>query len=153
METDLILRPPGADDFDAWLPLWDAYNAFYGRHGDSALPPAISRLTWQRFLDPAEPVHALLAWQGTQLLGLAHYVFHRNTLMPHHACYLQDLFTVPEARGRGVARRLIAAVAGEARAAGSPSLYWHTRHDNSTARQLYDRVARDTGFVVYRQTF
>ncbi len=153
MENDLILRPPGADDFDAWLPLWDAYNAFYGRHGDSALPPAISRLTWQRFLDPAEPVHALLAWQGTQLLGLAHYVFHRNTLMSHHACYLQDLFTVPEARGRGVARRLIAAVAGQARAAGSPSLYWHTRHDNRTARQLYDRVARDTGFVVYRQTF
>ena len=153
MANDLTLRPPGADDFAAWLPLWDGYNAFYGRHGASALPPAISRLTWQRFLDPAEPVHALLAWQGGQLLGLAHYIFHRNTLMLHHACYLQDLFTVPEARGRGVARQLIAAVADAARQAGSPSLYWHTHHTNHAARQLYDRVARDTGFVLYRQTF
>ncbi len=153
MSDTLQLRPPQPDDFDAWLPLWDAYNAFYGRHGALALPAAISQLTWQRFLDPAEPLHARLAWRGGQLLGLAHYVFHRNTLMAEHACYLQDLFTVPAARGQGVARQLIAAVLAEAQAAGSPSVYWHTRHDNDAARQLYDRVARDTGFVVYRHTF
>jgi ribosomal protein S18 acetylase RimI-like enzyme len=120
---------------------------------EQALPVAISQLTWQRFLDPAEPMHALLAWRGGQLLGLAHYVFHRNTLMAHHACYLQDLFTVPAARGQGVARQLISAVLAAAQAAGSPSVYWHTRHDNAVARQLYDRVARDSGFIVYRHTF
>ncbi|MBP7580160.1 MAG: GNAT family N-acetyltransferase [Vogesella sp.] len=153
MSASLILRPPQPADYTAWLPLWDAYNAFYGRHGALALPAAISQLTWQRFLDPAEPMHARLAWRGGQLLGLAHYVFHRNTLMAQHACYLQDLFTVPAARGQGVARQLIAAVLAEAQAAGSPSVYWHTCHDNAAARQLYDRVARDTGFVVYRHTF
>lgn len=153
MDTVITLRPPAEGDLNAWLPLWDAYNAFYGRHGETALDPAVSRLTWQRFLDPSEPVHARLAWRGGQLLGLAHYIFHRNTLMPDYACYLQDLFTVPAARGQGVARQLIAAVADAARQAGSPSVYWHTHQDNATARQLYDRVARDTGFVVYRQTF
>lgn len=150
--TELIIRAASVADYAAWRPLWDGYNAFYGRSGDTALAEDITQLTWQRFLDAAEPMHVLLAERDGQLLGIVHYLFHRNTTMRDYACYLQDLYTVPAARGQGVARQLIEAVVSAARAAGSPSVYWHTHHTNHTAMQLYDKVASHSGFVLYRKT-
>ncbi len=148
--TDLTIRPVAVADFEKWLVLWDGYNAFYGRSGPTGLDRAITDITWARFFATGEPVHALVADADGQLLGLAHYLFHRSTTMINNTCYLQDLFTVPEARGQGVGRALIAATADAARAGGSSRLYWHTHETNATARRLYDAVAKDTGFIVYR---
>src|SRR5215212_2457789 len=89
----VVTRPVIEADFEQWLPLWKAYNAFYGRCGKTALAKEITLTTWRRFFDPYEPLHALVAERGADLLGLAHYLFHRNTLMPTATCYLQDLFT------------------------------------------------------------
>ena len=55
-------------DFAAWQPLWDGYNAFYGREGETALPSEITRVTWQRFFDPSEPVFALVVAFGAGAL-------------------------------------------------------------------------------------
>lgn len=151
MSDDVVVRPAEADDYAAWKPLWDGYNAFYGRAGTTALPDDITRITWSRFLDPGEPMHALVAESGGQLLGLAHYLFHRSTISVGLSCYLQDLFTVEAARGRGVGRQLIEAVYDRARQAGSPRVYWQTHHSNATAMRLYDQVAEHSGFVVYRK--
>lgn len=134
-----------------WLQLWDGYNAFYGRSGDTALAPEITEVTWARLHDAHEPVYALVAEADGQLLGLAHYLFHRNTIVIGPACYLQDLFTTEAARGRGVGRALIEEVARRAQQAGAERLYWHTHTHNATARRLYDSVATDSGFIVYRK--
>jgi len=143
------VRPLAPTDLDAWLPLWDGYNAFYGRSGATALPRAITDTTWARFFDPYEPVHALVAERAGGLVGVAHFLLHRSTTSIAPVCYLQDLFTDEAARGTGVGRALIEAVADWARDAGATWFYWQTREDNRTARQLYDRVAELTGFVVY----
>jgi GNAT superfamily N-acetyltransferase len=145
----VIIRPVAAGDFDQWLPLWDAYNAFYGRSGPTALPRSVSESTWARFLDPDEPVHALVADREAQILGIAHYLFHASTTAVEQVCYLQDLLTLEQERGRGVGRALIEAVAEQAAEAGASRLYWHTHHTNATARALYDKVATETGFLVY----
>jgi GNAT superfamily N-acetyltransferase len=145
----VIIRPVAAGDFDQWLPLWDAYNAFYGRSGPTALPRSVSESTWKRFLDPAEPVHALVADREAQVLGIAHYLFHASTTSVEPVCYLQDLLTTELERGRGVGRALIEGVAERAAAAGATRLYWHTHTTNATARRLYDQVATETGFLVY----
>jgi GNAT superfamily N-acetyltransferase len=145
----VIIRPVAAGDFDQWLPLWDAYNAFYGRSGPTALPRSISETTWARFLEPAEPVHALVADREAQVLGIAHYLFHASTTTVEPVCYLQDLLTTELERGRGVGRALIEGVAERAAAAGAKRLYWHTHTTNATARRLYDQVATETGFLVY----
>lgn len=146
-----LVRAVAAADFTQWLPLWEGYNAFYGRAGRSALPAEITRTTWQRFLDAAEPVHALVAEADGQLVGLAHYMFHRSTIRIEPVCYLQDLFTAGHARGAGTGRALIGAVAGRARAAGSTRLYWQTHESNHAAMRLYAAVAERSGFMVYRQ--
>ena len=151
--TDLIIRAVRPDDFEQWLPLWDGYNAFYGRSGPTALAPEITRVTWQRFFNDSEPVHALVAEQDGRLLGLVHYLFHRSTTLIEMNCYLQDLFTSEAARGKGVGRALIHAVYDRARTAGGSRVYWHTHETNATARLLYDKVADDSGFIVYRKLF
>jgi len=151
MHPPVTVRPVAKDDFDAWKPLWNGYNAFYGRSGAAALPDDISRTTWSRFFDAYEPVHALVAECEGRLLGLAHYLFHRSTTQIQPVCYLQDLFTTEAARGRGVGRALIHAVHQRALEMGCLRLYWHTHETNTTAMALYDQVADKSGFVVYRK--
>ncbi|WP_046166335.1 GNAT family N-acetyltransferase [Chromobacterium vaccinii] len=145
----MIIRPVDRNDYQAWRPLWDGYNAFYGRAGETALPENITRQTWARFLDDREPVNALVAELDGKIVGLAHTVIHRSTTRLADVCYLQDLFTAPEARGQGVARALIDAAKQMAAAAGCNRLYWQTHQTNQTARALYDKVAEHQGFIVY----
>ncbi|WP_298668243.1 GNAT family N-acetyltransferase [uncultured Sphingomonas sp.] len=146
----MIVRPIQPGDHARWLPLWDGYNAFYGRAGDTALAPEITRTTWTRFFDPYEPVHALVAEQGGRLLGFTHYLLHRSTTAIAPSVYLQDLFAASDARGKGVGRALIEAVYDYARTAGASRVYWQTHETNETAMRLYDRIAEKSGFIVYR---
>ncbi len=151
MPDRVVIRPASREDYDQWRPLCDGYNAFYGRAGSTALLAGITRTTWERFFDGYEPVHALVTDGGGKLLGLAHFLFHRSTTAVGPNCCLQDLFTIGEARGKGVGRALIEAVYERARAAGSPRVYWQTQEGNRAARRLYDKVAENFGFVVYRK--
>lgn len=150
--SDFVIRSMEPRDYEAWRPLWDGYNAFYGRAGATALPEEITRATWSRFFAPDEPVHALVADKAGRFAGLVHYLFHRSTTSITDVCYLQDLFTVADARGGGVGRALIAEVYSRARAAGVTRVYWQTHETNETAMRLYNRVAERSGFIVYRKT-
>ncbi|GLQ86723.1 GNAT family N-acetyltransferase [Dyella flagellata] len=151
MSKPFVIRQVRQADFSEWLPLWQGYNAFYGRAGATALPAQITHTTWQRFLDAYEPVHALVAECDGRLLGLAHYLFHRSTTQIEPSCYLQDLFTDESARGLGAGRTLIEAVYQAAAQAGCPRVYWQTHETNATAMRLYDQLAEKSGFVVYRK--
>ena len=148
----MIIRELTTGDRDQWLPLWNSYNAFYGREGPTALSSDIIDSTWNRFFDAQEPVHALVAEERDLLIGLAHFLFHRSTISIAPTCYLQDLFVCEEARGLGVATALIERVSQAARAQGSRRLYWQTHETNARARGLYDRIAERSGFIVYRKS-
>ena len=149
--TTLTVRLAQPTDQAAWRPLWDGYNAFYGRSGATALPETVTQTTWARFFDDTEPMQAFVAQQGDALVGLAHTLFHRSTTLVGLTCYLQDLFTAEGLRGQGVGAALIEAAAAQAKASGAARLYWMTHETNVTAMRLYDRVAEKTGFLVYRQ--
>ena len=151
MRSPIAVRQARTEDFGAWKELWDGYNAFYGRSGSTALAPEITQTTWSRFFDAYEPVNALVAESDGGLIGLVHYIFHRNTTMLGPVCYLQDLFTTSTSRGKGVGRALINGVYERAKAAGSPRVYWTTHETNSAGIELYDKVAERSGFVVYRK--
>jgi len=150
--TKLTIRFVTREDFPQWLPLWDGYNEFYGRSGPTALPGEITQMTWSRFFDAYEPVHAMVAEEDGELVGLVHYLFHRTTTSIAPTCYLNDLFTLNSQRGKGVGRRLINAVYEQAKLAGIGRVYWLTHETNSTAMKLYDQVADRSGFVVYRKS-
>jgi GNAT superfamily N-acetyltransferase len=143
------VRPVLRVDYDGWRPLWDGYNRYYGRYGSASLPEAVTELTWERFLSPAEAMHCLVAERDGGIVGLAHFLYHRSTTRMHDVCYLQDLFTIEQLRGQGIGRQLILAVYESARAAGSSRVYWQTKASNEAGRALYDKVAEHLGFVVY----
>ena len=145
----LLVRPIRRDDYAQWRPLWDGYNAFYHRHGATALPEEITHSTWERFFDDVEPVHALVAESAGKVAGLTHYLFHRSTTRLNDVCYLQDLFTESSLRGLGVGRRLIESVYDAARTAGCSRVYWQTQTTNLAGRALYDKLAQHQGFIVY----
>jgi GNAT superfamily N-acetyltransferase len=152
LSDDLLIRAADKNDFAQWKVLWDGYNAFYGRKGPTALPDTVINMTWSRFFDGYEPMQALVAEHSGQLLGLAHFLFHRTTISIESICYLQDLFTVEAARCKGVGRALIEEVYQRAKDAGCSRVYWHTHETNATAMRLYNKVAEKPGFLVYRKT-
>ncbi|MDO9335329.1 MAG: GNAT family N-acetyltransferase [Caulobacter sp.] len=140
------LRDLTAADRPAWTRLWAGYLAFY----DADLPDEVSNATFERLLDPAQPMFALVAEQDGRLVGLAHCVLHASTWTLAPYCYLSDLFVDPAARGSGAGRALIEAVYARARALGAARVYWLTHESNTSARALYDKVARNLGFIQYR---
>jgi GNAT superfamily N-acetyltransferase len=144
--THLTIRPIAAGDEPAWRRLWTGYLSYYR----TTLPDAVYASTFARLLsdDLREP-RGLLAVAGGEPVGLAHYIFHRHCWRIEETCYLQDLFTDPALRGRGVARQLILAVYAAADAAGYPSVYWQTEEYNYYGRMLYDQVGVRTPFIRY----
>ena len=144
----ISIRPLRADDREQWLHLWRGYLTFY----ESVVPAEVTDLTWSRILDPEAPIHGLCAIdESGRLLGIVHYLFHPVTWAAGPRCYLEDLFTAAEARGRGAGRALIEAVYAAADARGADQVYWLTQDTNTTARRLYDQVARATPFIKYRR--
>lgn len=135
-------------DFEQWLPLWRGYQAFY----KVDLGDAVTRATWERFHDPAEPMRCAVAEDATgRVVGIVHYIFHRSCWMLNPSCYLQDLFAAPEVRGQGFGRALIEFVYDQAAKAESTRVWWLTHETNTQAMLLYDRIAEKSGFVQYRR--
>lgn len=145
----LELRPFTPNDFDTWYPLWRGYQEFY----KVDIAESVSRLTWERLLDPQEPMHGMFAFDDDTALGMVHYIEHRSCWTRGNYLYLQDLFVAARTRGKGVGRALIEHVYAEAKSRGCARVYWLTHETNTQAIQLYDRIADRPGFVQYRKVF
>ncbi|NUW40486.1 GNAT family N-acetyltransferase [Nonomuraea rhodomycinica] len=143
MNGVIEIGPLRSQDRAAWEVLARGYKAFY----NTDVPDQGYEDAWRRLMDGTE-VHGVGARLDGQLVGIAHYLFHVTCWMPD-SCYLQDLFVGEAARGQGAARALIERVAEKARERGAARLYWTTKEDNTTARLLYDKVARFNGFIRY----
>lgn len=141
--TAPAIAPLIAADHDPWLGLAHGYKDFYR----DPIPDEEYEQTWAKLIG-AGPIHGLAARVDGEMVGFAHYLFHAHS-WTGEVCYLQDLFTRPDMRGRGVARALIDAVADSARARGATRFYWLTKEDNREARALYDRIAAFKGFIRY----
>lgn len=141
-----VVRPLEQSDHESWRRLWTDYLTFY----ETSVPEAVYALTWKRLFDGGafEP-RGFIALLDDRPVGLVHYMFHRTCWSEADNCYLQDLFSAPEARGNGVGTALIDAVRKAAAERGVTNVYWMTHETNATARRLYDKVARRTGFIEY----
>jgi GNAT superfamily N-acetyltransferase len=135
-----------ATDHDDWLSLWWAYLEFY----ETELSTEQTELTFARLIDPADAVQGVIARdEAGRAVGLVHWLTHPSTWTVGPYCYLEDLFVDPDARGSGVGAALIEQVRSWAAGSGCAKVYWLTQRGNHKARELYDRVAKDTGFMHY----
>lgn len=144
----LTIRPLVEADQADWRRLWTAYLEFY----NSTVPEDVYQSTFARQLDPAYPDRCcFIADLDGRAVGLVHAIWHGHNWRIEDVCYLQDLYADPDVRGMGVGRALIEAVYAEADRRGTPAVYWMTQDFNTTARQLYDRIAHVTPFIKYNR--
>jgi GNAT superfamily N-acetyltransferase len=143
--TSCVIRAALPGDEAAWRALWRGYCDFY----EVRLPPEVTSRTWKRILDPDSAVMCIVAEVEGQVYGFANCVVHENTWEAQPVCYLEDLFVLPAARGRGIGKALLEWLRNAMRAEGWARLYWMTREDNERARKLYDQFTRADGFVRY----
>ena len=88
-------------DYASWLPLWINYQTFYR----TKISDEVTKLTWERFLTPSEPVYCAVAKYDGKIVGLVHYLFHRSTWAESNYCYLEDLFVSEEVRGQHIGQK------------------------------------------------
>ena len=141
-----IVRALKLEDKSQWLPLWDGYLEFY----KTELSDEQTELTWKRLLEESYNLYCLVVEVDGAVKALTHYSFQTSTWAPENFCYLEDLFTDPAERGKGLGRLLIDSVKEIARGKGSSRLYWNTDETNTTARKLYDTYSLDSGKIQYR---
>ena len=145
---DLVIRPLEEKDRDDWARLWTGYLKFY----ETSVKPEVYESTFARLLgDDPRDFNCFVAELDGRLVGLTHYLFHRHAWRIEEVCYLQDLYADPKVRGTGIGRALIEAVYAAADRHGAPAVYWLTQDFNTTARQLYDRIAKVSPFIRYNR--
>jgi GNAT superfamily N-acetyltransferase len=144
----IIVRPLTPEDYADWHVLWQGYITFY----KSSVTDRITQMTWARIHDPFVPMHGWCAVDDTgKLTGIVHALERLSTWSDVPYVYLEDLFVAPEARTGGIGRALIEAVYAHGDEIGSSRVYWHTKTDNLTAQKLYDRIASDKSFMMYKR--
>jgi GNAT superfamily N-acetyltransferase len=144
MDLSLIRAAVPADEA-AWRQLWRGYCDFY----KTKIPDEVTQRTWKRILDPDSAIMCIVAEVDGQVYGFAHCVVHENTWETQPVCYLEDLYVLPSARGRGIGKALIEWLRNAMRAEGWARVYWVTQHDNTIARSLYDQFTQADGNVRY----
>lgn len=133
-------------DYASWLPLWINYQTFY----QTIISDEVTKLTWERFLTPSEPVYCAVAKYNGKIVGLVHYLFHRSTWAESNYCYLEDLFVSEDVRGQHIGKQLIEYVQQQAKKHHTSRLYWHTHETNLRGQRLYDWVAKKSGMIEYQ---
>ena len=86
---------------------------------------------------PHPAFSSLLAELEGQVVAYAMYHDCYNSDLAARGLWLVDLYVEERARGHGVGRRLMAALAREALARGAVSLWWGVHTDNAGARAMY----------------
>ena len=148
MTLDLFVRDLEKSDHDRWKQLWTAYLKFYETNvSDLIYKTAFERLTSKSTSD----FKGIVAIKNLEIVGLAHFLFHRNLWSTQDTCYLGDLFVDPLMRGNGVGKKLIQEVSERAKLANVAGVYWLTQEFNYKARMLYDQIAERTQFIVYEK--
>ena len=91
---------------------------------------------------PQAAFAALLAELETAPVGYALYHGAYDSIRGRRGSFLLDLFVRDAARGRGVGRALMAAVARATRDAGGSFLWWNMLRDNTLAERFYEKLGQ-----------
>lgn len=146
-EYELTISFVEASDYEQWMPIWQAYLAFY----NSDLPANITQTTWERFLDDDHKLYCIVAKYNHKIVGFATFTYHLSTWSTENYCYLEDLFVVENQRGKHIGKSLIEFIHAEAQKNNSAKVYWHTDLTNKTAQRLYDWIGKNAGAIKYEQ--
>lgn len=127
----------GEGDLDELLPLMRGYSDFYEVDPSDDALLALSRAL---IADPDGEGVQFIARDGDAALGFATVYWMWSTSRAARIGVMNDLFTAPDARRRGVGEALIGACLQAVRERGAALLSWQTALDNHSAQALYEHV-------------
>ena len=139
------VRSVDPSDEPRWRELFRGYRDFYRLEESEEV---VSRV-WGWLMDPGHECQALVAESPDGIVAIGHYRRFSRPSTGTVGIWLDDLFTAPEARGKGAARALIQGLTGIAGAEGRSVVRWITADDNHQAQALYEQVATRTHWVTY----
>lgn len=137
MSGAIGIRPAGPGDAAVLLGLIRAL-AEYERMLDEVV--AEEQDIARALAGEAPAVRALIAEAAGKPVGFALYFFNFSTFLGRQGLYLEDLFVLPERRGERIGRRLMEALAREARAMGAQRMDWAVLEWNEPAIGFYRRL-------------
>jgi GNAT superfamily N-acetyltransferase len=95
----------------------------------------------------------LVAEEAGVLLGMANLLYTQSTALGGRVAILDDLVLMPDARGKGLGKRLIEAAIETCRAEGCRRITLHTDYDNYHAQALYERTGFErSSMVIYKMS-
>lgn len=138
------IQPLQNDDFDGWLPLWNANNL-------GIINEALTIETWRRLNDPDFPVHGLCAKdeETGALVGILHYVIHPTTGNIKMIAYMQDLFVDEEHRRKGIAQALVLELARIGKREDWARIYWLAKNDDQAVQKFYKNIGVKIDFGLH----
>jgi GNAT superfamily N-acetyltransferase len=94
----------------------------------------------QSLFGPRPAGEVVIAYNGEDPIGFALFFHNFSTFLGKHGLYLEDLFVVPEWRGRGVGKQLLAHVAAIAESRRCGRMEWAVLDWNESAIAFYRRM-------------
>ncbi|HCS60464.1 MAG TPA: GNAT family N-acetyltransferase [Microbacterium sp.] len=144
-EMTILIRPVEQSDRPGWERLFREYRDFYALKHDEAVIDTV----WRWLNDESHELNALIAVQGVESIGLAHWRRFARPSRGGAAIFLDDLFTASDARGHGVGAAMITRLQEIAAEEGLLEVRWITSESNTDAQRLYERVAQRSPFFTY----
>jgi GNAT superfamily N-acetyltransferase len=94
----------------------------------------------QSLFGPRPAGEVVLAYAGDTPIGFALFFHNFSTFLGRHGLYLEDLFVVPEWRGKGVGKQLLAHIAAIAESRKCGRMEWAVLDWNESAIAFYRRM-------------
>lgn len=123
-------------EVEAFLHVLQSYAQDIMGGGRALAPAVVERLPAALAQHPGALV--LLAWSGERAVGVATCFLGFSTFAAQPLLNIHDLAVVPERRGQGIGRALLAAAESFARARGCIKLSLEVLEDNAGAQKLYE---------------
>lgn len=142
-----MIEPVSSHNLAEVLPLMRAYHEFYRVE---QISDAQFENFFAQFSKTSSAGCLFLYKEAGAAVGFATVYFSFSSTIAGKVAILNDLFTQPEYRGRGIGRALIEHCRSFAATCGAARLQWLTAPDNTAAQKLYDALAtRKSHWVLY----
>jgi GNAT superfamily N-acetyltransferase len=144
----VVIQPVVEGDLEELLPLVRGYCEFYGTDPSDDALLELSRWLLQH---PEDGVQVLARDDGGAAIGFSTIYWTWRTMHAARIAVLEDVYVAPQARGGGVAGKLIRDALGRAREHGAAQLTWQTAKTNERAQSAYARIGAqpDDGWLDY----
>ena len=149
--TDLRIEPATERDVPVILSLIKALAEYERMAGDVVASEALVHAS---LFEPAPSAEVVIARVGAEPVGFAVWFHNYSTFLGRRGLYLEDLFVMPEWRGRGIGRALLVYLAQVAVERNCGRLEWSVLNWNEPAIRFYRSLGAKPmdDWTVYRLT-